>query len=169
MKNIVLIIVSLFCSMNIFAQATIDDFEGVFSYKDNEIEIVLEIKKVFYDGTNKDILLGNTFLSINNQVLIKHNASIKSKINTMELLEFYKQTAHDTSHMFADDKGYCIIYFNKAKQIFTLTKQNNTQYVLEYSESITNSVINSPNVAYFRNIVPEYELPKKIILTKQRK
>src|SRR5690606_38811455 len=133
MKNIVLIIVSLFCSMNIFAQATIDDFEGVFSYKDNEIEIVLEIKKVFYDGTNKDMLLANTFLSINNQVLIKHNASIKSKINTMELLEFYKQTADTT--MSADDKGYRIIYFNKAKQIFTLTKQNNDQYILEYSET----------------------------------
>src|SRR5690606_36584695 len=164
MKNI-LIIVSLFCSMNISAQTNPKDSEGKYTFNDNNNQLTNTLKKVRHQGAKRDIIMGNTTYIKEGKTIIDQRSELKNKITAIEK----SKNNNEVVYGFAEDINGCIIRFNKAKQIFTLTKLNDSQYVLEYSETITNNFINSPTVSFFKNIVPEYELPKKIILTKQRK
>src|SRR5690554_2892059 len=171
MKKIILIVLITIASITVNAQTNPSDFEGIFSYKDDNLEIKLELKRFQFieeQPENKIVLFfGNTFIKIDNKILIDQKNTLKSKIAFDELITDFN---NDISYRFNHDEGYCFLIFNKAKQIFTLKKLNNSQYILEYSETITNNFINNPNIGYFRNIVPEYELPKRsFILTKQRK
>ena len=165
MRNIIFIILSIILSTNISAQATIDDFEGRYTFSDNSNQLTITLKKVRHQGAKRDIIMGNITYIKEGKTIIDQRNELKNKITAIEK----SKNNNEVVYGFEEDINGCIIRFNKAKQIFTLTKLNDSQYVLEYSETITNNFINSPTVSFFKNIVPEYELPKKIILTKQRK
>src|SRR5690606_39939966 len=78
MRNIIFIILSIILSTNISAQATIDDFEGRYTFSDNSNQLTITLKKVRHQGAKRDIIMGNiTYIKRSEE----HTSELQSREN----------------------------------------------------------------------------------------